>query len=99
MRATTTATYRPCENCGEVAWTDRWCDSCRFDQGEHIDARVAPIGASPASSNTQEISGVLMRPYMPGDDLLLDVDGTRTFFPASRVYDVAPYAPRTGGFR
>lgn len=93
--------FRTCDCCGDWALTPESpatvvCDQCKLDQGEMVEANIG--GGSPATTNTQWIVGRLMRPYEPGDDLLLDVYGIRFFVEAKRVYTVYRAAPGSGGF-
>lgn len=97
----TSATYRHCTNCGNWVYTDRpedsvICGDCRCDQGELVDVNVGE--GSPAHCNTSYYTGVLMKPYEPGDDVLIEIDGRRVYYEAKRVFDVRRAAPRTGGF-
>lgn len=83
-----------CDWCGEVGEVESLggifvvCVNCICDAGDTVEANVAPLGASPSDSNTQFVRGTLMKGWRPGADLLLDIDGQRTYFDARRVYNV-----------
>lgn len=97
MTTTTKPRWIECGNCGNHAWSDDdYGDCCKYLQGDRVDARVSD--GDWINTNTQVITGTLMLPFRPGDDLLLDVTGRRVYYPASRVFDVMTAAPSTGGF-
>lgn len=85
--------YQQCDWCGEVAYVASGqsfiiCDNCKCDQGDRVECNVAPLGKSAVDHNTQFIQGVLMKPWQPGEDLLLECDGMRLYYEAHRVYNV-----------
>lgn len=101
MTTTTKAAWRQCDSCGEMTYTDepegrRFCRDCQLDQGDHVDINVGE--GSPANRNTTYYTGTLMMKWRPGDDLLVEIDGRRVYYEASRVFDVRRAAPATGGF-